>query len=129
MYKFACSFLGQHTPSRPLSSVLVVAGDSFFDPSLVTELGFTNASFVMDQWHLQDSGLEKMFGKNHYNMLKAYLKQMVKAKQEYVFEEEAYNGGLAFLQNRVDRNEELQSTRTHSDKLSPSCTFQNVTFN
>ena len=58
MFKFACDFLGAASPKWPLSEVKVVAEDGFFDQDLVRKLGFTNAFYVTDQWHLLDSGIE-----------------------------------------------------------------------
>ena len=62
MYQFACDFLGAASPKRPLSEVKVVAGDGFFDQELIRRLGFRDACYVADQWHLLDSGLKIFWG-------------------------------------------------------------------
>lgn len=87
MYQFVADFLGESAPGRPLSNVNIVAGDGFFDQELITRLGFINAHYVTDQWHLLDSGLEKMFGKAGHALLKGHLVRMVNATSKAEFEE------------------------------------------
>ncbi|KAL7450896.1 hypothetical protein ACHAWC_002749 [Mediolabrus comicus] len=87
MYHFVANFLGESAPGRPLSNVNIVAGDGFFDQELIIGLGFINAHYVTDLWHLLDSGLEKMFGKAGYALLKGHLVRMVNATSEAEFEE------------------------------------------
>ena len=69
-YRGMSDFLRKHTPLRPLSSVNIVSGDGFFDQKLIQSMGFINATFVMDRWHLRESGLLKMFGPTGYGLLK-----------------------------------------------------------
>ena len=56
MYGAQAAFLEEYAPGCPLSEVLIVAGDRFFNQSVVVSMGFTNATFIVDQWHLYDSG-------------------------------------------------------------------------
>ena len=61
IYQFICGFLSQSTPLWRLTGINIVSGDRFFNQNTVTEIGFTSAKFVTDQWHLFDSGLSKCF--------------------------------------------------------------------
>jgi len=56
-----------------------------FDQDLIQKLGFVNAHFILDQWHLLDSGLVKIFGKSGHELLQGYLVKMVKSKSEEDF--------------------------------------------
>ena len=56
MYGAQAGFLEEYAPGRPLSEVFIVAGDGFFDQSVVHSMGFTNATCIVDHWHLYDSG-------------------------------------------------------------------------
>ena len=67
MYQFACNFMAVNAPGRTLSEVIAVVADGFFDQELIRKLGFGNAYFIQDQWHLLDSGLIKFFGKRDMN--------------------------------------------------------------
>ena len=108
MYKFIADFLRTSTPKRTLEDVMIVAGDAFFTQALVRELGFTNAIFVWDRWHLLDSGLEKIFGKSWYGKLKDFLVSMVKSDSE-----EEFNTYLRYAQQCLEsaaggRNGEIE---------------------
>jgi hypothetical protein len=59
MYTAQASFLAKYAPGRGLCTVQVVAGDVFFYKNMVKEMGFPNARFIMDRFHLFDSGLKK----------------------------------------------------------------------
>ena len=56
MYCAQARFLEEYAPGCPLSEVLIVAGDVFLNQSVVHSMGFTNATFIVDHWHLYDSG-------------------------------------------------------------------------
>ena len=82
MYQFGCNFLATSSPGHPLIDVDTVSADGFFDQALIVKLGFVNARFILDQWHLLDSGLMKMFGKSGYELLNEHLIKMIKAQSE-----------------------------------------------
>lgn len=107
MYHFACNFLKANSPGRPLSDVLIVAADGFFDHELIKKLGFVNTHFNMDQWHLLDSGLVKFFERSGYEQLEGFLLKMVKSESEDDF---LLTPELAFQQlyNFVPRNGDLE---------------------
>ena len=89
MYRFVANFLAEAAPGRLLSSVMVLEGDGFFDQEMIVNLGFTNARFVMDHFHLYISpnpGLAKMFGKRGFELLKGHLIQMIQANSEEEFD-------------------------------------------
>ena len=52
MYEAQAIFLKEFSPSRPLTMVDIVAADRFFDQSMIHKLGFSNAAFIQDHWHL-----------------------------------------------------------------------------
>ncbi|KAL7544230.1 hypothetical protein ACHAWF_016691 [Thalassiosira exigua] len=105
MYAFVASFLSKHSPGRPLSSVLIVSGDNFFNEKKIHEFGFVNAHYFTDRWHLFDSGLREMFGQKCYDMLKSHLKAMIYAKTKCAFEDTA-NAAKEYLLNLNPRNAE-----------------------
>ena len=78
MCQFVCDFMGEHSSLHPLSTVLVVAADGFYDQDLIEKLGFINSHFISDQWHLLYSGLAKLFGKSWYKLLEGHLIKIVK---------------------------------------------------
>ena len=87
MYKCQADFLKEFAPGRPLDSVLVVAGDGFFDNESISKMGFVNANFIHDQWHLFDSGLSKNLGKVGFLKLKKHLRQMIECDSEETFDQ------------------------------------------
>ena len=104
MYAFMARFLQDHAPGWPATDVHIVAGDGFFDQDMVTKtLGFVNAAYFTDQWHLLDSGLGKMFGESGYTKLNVYLDKMVQALSEDEFDG-AYKAAEAVIrgQSTVD---------------------------
>ncbi len=60
MYEFLCDFLRKNAPDRAFESVKVVAGNGFFNQEVIFELGFTNAKFIYNRWHLLNLGLKGM---------------------------------------------------------------------
>jgi len=46
IYAVQTAFLKEFAPGRPLTEVLMVAGDGFFDQSVIENMGFTNARFI-----------------------------------------------------------------------------------
>ena len=63
---------------------------------IVIDLGFTNAYFFSDQFHLIDSGLVNIFGKYGVNLLQGILVNMIQAQSEEEFYQN-YNAGVEFL--------------------------------
>ena len=55
MYLKNVRFLSRYAPKRPISSVKIVSGDGFFDKETIIKLGFVNAEYVADWWHMTDS--------------------------------------------------------------------------
>jgi hypothetical protein len=98
-----CQFLGKSSPGRPLSEVKIVSGDGFFDTETIRRLGFTNANFILDQWHFINSGLEKMFGPKGYEILKPYLLAMIHAPDETTFNI-IHKDAVSMLESRPCRN-------------------------
>jgi len=107
MYQFLALFLSENSPGRLLSAVNVVSGDGFFDQNMITELGFINARFITDQWHLFDSGLQKMFGKSAHDLLKSHLSRMIHAPSEKEFED-TFCAGQDLLKSVHARDGELE---------------------
>lgn len=86
MYEFMASFLHKNAPGRRLTSVDVVAGDGFFTQEMIHRLGFSNAHFITDRWHLVDSGLVQKFGLAAHELLNPHLMTMVNANSEIEYE-------------------------------------------
>ncbi len=85
MYDSLCQFLRMNALGRTFESVKVVAGDGFFNQEVIVELGFVNAKFIYDRWHLLDSRLKGMLNTG-YELLKSYLTLMVHASSESDYE-------------------------------------------
>ena len=105
-YKFMTAFLVKNTPNRPIENVNVVAGDGFFNEKMVNDLGFINANFIDDYFHLFDSVLPDHFGK-YYPHLKPHLQQMSNALSKENFEH-AVKMGTNILQQMTPRNAEVE---------------------
>ena len=110
MYKFVADFIGESAPGRSKEDVMIVAGDGFFDQEMCNDtLGFTNAAYITDVWHLLDQGLCKLFGKSGYTLLKGNLDGMVKANSEAEFE--GYlNDAKNVLRSQDKPNQNLMKT-------------------
>ncbi len=85
MYEFLCDFLRKNAPGRSFESMKVVASNGFFNQEIIFELGFTNAKFIYDRWHLLDSGLKGMFPTS-CELLKSHLISMAHASSKSDFE-------------------------------------------
>ena len=109
MYAFMCKFLGKNSPGRLLSEVKIVSGDGFFDTDTIRKLGFTNANFILDQWHFINSGVEKMFGSRGYETLKEYLIPMIRAADELTFDS-LHKAAVSLLESLPRRNGEWENT-------------------
>ena len=70
MYLKKVCFVLRHAPKRPISSVKSVSGDGFFDKEMIIKLGFLNAEYVADRWHMKDTGLQNVFGSSGYELPK-----------------------------------------------------------
>ena len=111
MYRFVSDFLSCSAPGRPLSLVGIVSGDGFFDQDLIIKLGFTNAKFIMNHFHLYISanpGLAKIFGKAGYELLKGHLIKMIQACSKDDFES-VLDSTRQLLQARTPRNKQMES--------------------
>ena len=111
MYRFVADFLAASAPGRPLSLVNIIAGDGFFDQEMIIKLGFTNAKFIMDHFHLYISanpGLAKIFGKGGYELLKGHLIKMIQSTSEDDFCS-VLDSARQLLQAQNTRNGQLES--------------------
>ncbi|KAL7547361.1 hypothetical protein ACHAWF_011956 [Thalassiosira exigua] len=85
MYAFLARFLGKHSPCRPLSDVLIVAGDKYIARKFI------------------HSGLQSMFGQQACDLLKGQFNQMIYARTESLFQEAA-SAAKNLLIHRRPRN-------------------------
>lgn len=75
-------------------------------------MALRNAALILNPWHFLDSGLEKFFGRSHYNMLEGYLVKMVKASSKREYEDNlnaVYT--LIYSQNLRDCDHERKVTQ------------------
>ena len=86
MYKAHASFLARYAPGLPLQTVKMVASDDFFDENIIKEMGFPNARFIMDKFHLLDLWLKKKYDKVGYELLKSHLIRMVNSPSQSEFD-------------------------------------------
>ena len=59
----------KNTPARPAEKVNVVVGDGFFNQEMVKNLGFGNAIYMADYYHLFDTVLPDRFGKYFIHLI------------------------------------------------------------
>ncbi len=79
-------------------------------------MGITQARFVLDNWHLIDSGLRKKFGDHGHNLLKSHHIHLVKLTSNLEFETlPSAAKELINLQELVDGN--LPSTLNQRSSL------------
>ena len=86
MYSFMIQFIAKSCPGRSLAEVQIVSADRFFTPKFVRDLGFINAVYIIDRWHLTSSGLDDIFGKQGADYLRGHLIQMIDANSEAQFD-------------------------------------------
>ena len=86
MYSFIVQFVARECPGMPLSKVKIVSADGFFSQDYVRSLGFENANYVMDRWHLKESGLRDYFGRGGEELLHDHLMHMLNACSQTQFE-------------------------------------------
>jgi len=84
-YAFVCNSLTNMAPGRSSSKVFAFAGDGFFSQETVTSLGFVNASFIHDRWHLLES-IKTKFGPI-YSQVKAHIHDMIYAETALQFDD------------------------------------------
>jgi hypothetical protein len=102
-YKFMCSFLIRNTPGHDSDKVHVFSGDGSFDQAMVHDLGFQNARYLKDWFHLFFTGLTDTFGQYGAELLEDELKQMIRARnQEY------------FIQAKMNATTKLHQISPHN---------------
>ena len=94
-----------HQIDHCLLIVNIVSSDGFFDPKLIQSLGFINATYVMDRWHLRESGLQKFFGQKAYELLKNHLYRLIGAQTEQEFDE-VVSLAYELLKSQTSRDDE-----------------------
>ena len=72
---------------RTLDDVYVVSADGFLDQKKVIELGFKNARYVCDQFHLIKVNIADAFkGTGHFQKLAKFIYQLFNSQSENDFE-------------------------------------------
>ena len=108
MYLEKVRFLSRYAPKRPISSVTIVSGDGFFDKAMIMKLGFVNAEYVADRWHLKDFGLQKMFGSSGYELLKSHFTAMIDSASATEFDK-TLESARELLRARPNRSGEMET--------------------
>lgn len=86
-YKFGSQALGEMAHERTLDDVYVVSADGFLDQKKVIDLGFKNARYVCDQFHLiQVNIADALKGTGHFQKLAKFIDQLFNSKLENDFE-------------------------------------------
>lgn len=87
-YKFLCDATFKMAFKRTKESVHVIAGDEFLDQNKVTnELGFKNARFILDQFHLIQVNLaKKLSAAGAFQKLQNAIYEWINARSETLFE-------------------------------------------
>ena len=68
VYKFLCQFLINNSPGQLPTEVILVAGGGFFNQEMVKCFGFFIAKYLMDWFHLFNTGLTDTFGEHGCNL-------------------------------------------------------------
>ena len=87
MYRFVVDFIKKHAPGLSLDTVRVVSVDQFLNQDMIADFGFVNTTFVINQWHLVEKGLEEHFGRSGKDLLMHHLNQMIQSLSAKTFEE------------------------------------------
>ena len=96
-YTFMCQFLLRNSPGRPAEDVNVVAGDGFFNQSMVHCFEFPNAKYLTGWFHLFQTGLTDRFSEYGYGLIQSELCQMIKSKSEGYFDAALTNARLKLI--------------------------------
>ena len=107
-YKFVVSFIVRHCPGLVLSDVKMVSGDRFFNQQMIHDFGFTSAIFIIDHFHLIDSGLDDMFGVHGAKVMKDHLMSMIRVEPKSNFDEIA-NAGRELKTSYSERDTVLEA--------------------
>jgi hypothetical protein len=75
---------------------------------MICDFGFTNARYLQDWHHLFASGLQDLFGKSIYDVIKEELGQMIRAGSEEYFEQ-ALTNATCLLQSLGDQSGEAEN--------------------
>ena len=70
-------------------------------------MGFVNATFIMDRWHLRELGLLKIFGPTGYGLLKNHLHRLIGAMAEHEFDE-VVTLALELLKSQTRRDDDVE---------------------
>ncbi len=103
-----CKFLLANSPGRSGEEVDVVSGDGLFSWQSLPTLGFPNASFVADWFHLFNFGLLDRFGSHGFSLLEVHLFQMINTKSERFFDS-ALSNARTTLQNETIQDNKLMA--------------------
>jgi len=107
-YNAMIQFVIKNSKKRTNETIHVVAADGFINQDCVTnKFGLPHATYMCDTWHLFDSILPKRFGIVTFGLIKSYLQLMCYSKTEVQFEE-AFNKAMNILQQKADRDENLE---------------------
>ena len=107
-YNAMIQFVIKNSQKRTNETIHVVAADGFINQDCVTnKFGLPHATYMCDTWHLFDSILPKRFGVPTFTLIKSYLQLMCYSKTEVQFEE-AFNKAMNILQEKSDRDENLE---------------------
>ena len=86
-YRFGSQALGEMAHKRTLDDVYVVSADGFLNQKKVIELGFKNARYVCDQFHLIKVNIADVFkGTSHFQKLERFIYQLFDSQSENDFE-------------------------------------------
>ncbi len=108
MYQFVVSFIKKNCPRLSMDDVRFFATNQFLNQTEVERLGFKNAMFIIDQYHLQKSGLEDHFTSAGYDIVQEYVKRLIKSRSESMFNATA-DAARDLLQKRNPRDGNLES--------------------
>ena len=75
-------FLFENAPACQTEEVLVVSGDILFTQKKIKNWGFTKARLLQDWHHISLFGLEDLFDKIGYTLIKRELLKMIRASTE-----------------------------------------------
>ena len=76
---------------------------------MVRDLGFPNARYLRDWYHLFNTGLQDMFGKVACGIIKHELSLMIRASSQSFFDK-AYENAQTLLKRMGDRSAEAEKT-------------------
>ena len=107
-YNFLCQFLINHDPGQLPTEVLLVTGDGLFNKKTVNYFGFVIAKYLMDWFHIFDTGLTDTFRENGCDLIWGEPIKIIKSHMKEYFDAYFSNARMIFS-NQQQQDMDLET--------------------